>query len=147
MEQQEKNVTEYLIPANVTTKFEFFDGFGWHELKIVAIALLIGTIFFFGTGLITKTITMKDDNLPIEYTIGDKEDVKRNSEGLIEKKVPFIPTPIRLFFIIIPGIGAFFLVKRDPLNGMSLLSMIKNTKEFKLKQKLYLYIYNSGSDK
>lgn len=46
MEEQDKKTTQYLVPANVSAKFEFFSGFGWYEFKIVAIACLIGLLIF-----------------------------------------------------------------------------------------------------
>ncbi|GEA16343.1 hypothetical protein E308F_25890 [Moorella sp. E308F] len=46
----------YLIPRNVTAKFEFFPGFGWFELASVVAGALVGLGLFFFSGLITKSI-------------------------------------------------------------------------------------------
>lgn len=147
MDNVEKKVTQYLIPANVSTRFEFFEGFGWYELKIVAIACLIGAVIFFGLGLITKTTYIDPNTITVEMTVGeDPDELKPNSNGMIEKKEQVIPPLLRAFAIIIPGAGAFFLVKRDPSNGMSLINAVRSTRLFKKRQKLYLYKYGSGSE-
>lgn len=134
----EQKSIEYLIPSNVSTKFEFFPGFGWSEFKIVFIACVIGILIYSGLGLFKKTSYVNSINTPAGAII--------NSEGLMEKKVPVIPGMIRIFAIIIPGAGSFFLVKRDPSNGMSLLFTVKSASEFKKRQKLYLYKYGSGTE-
>lgn len=46
----------YLIPRNVTAKFEFFPGFGWFELAAMAAGALVGLGLFFLSGLFTKSI-------------------------------------------------------------------------------------------
>ncbi len=146
MEDNNK-VTQYLIPANVSTRFEFFEGFGWEELKLVVIALIVGAFFFFNLGFIKKTIEIDPKDITIEQKIGaDEEKFKLNKNGKIEKTIPLIPTPVRIFCIIIPGALMFFYVKKDPSNGMSLREMLKSAREFKSRQKLYLYKYNSGSE-
>ena len=43
---EEKQVTQYIVPANVTTQFEFFPGFGWKQFFPVAIAVVLGIILF-----------------------------------------------------------------------------------------------------
>lgn len=138
-EQQDKRVTQYLIPANVTTKFEFFEGFGWYEFKIVLIALLIGTAFFFALGLPQKTVQVQT-TLSVDQTTGDSQSAFKS------KQVPIIPTLPRALLILIPGVAAFFIVKRNPSSGMSLMITIRSSREFKQKQKLYLYKYKSGSE-
>lgn len=140
MDEQDKNIIQYLIPANVSTKFEFFDGFGWYELKIVSVCFIIGILLFFALGIPKKTIYTNVDNVSIEATIGiDTEDVET-----VEKKVPYIPSIVRVLLIIIPTVGSFFFVKKDPSNGLSLMYTVKSAKDYKRKQKLYLYKYNSG---
>lgn len=147
MEEQDKKVTQYLVPANVSTRFEFFEGFGWYELKFVVIACLIGVILFYFLGLFKKTTYIHIDDLPFEVTIGvDEEELKPNEDGYIVNTISLIPSPFRVFAIIIPGTVAFFFVKRDPSNGMSLMYTLKSAKEFNNKQKLYLYKYRSGSE-
>lgn len=147
MEQREKRVTEYLVPANVSARFEFFEGFGWKELKIVTIALIIGVIFFFLTGLITKTIEISPDDLTFEQQMGlTEKELIPNENGFIEFTKQTIPAPLRILLIIIPGATAFFLVKRDPSSGMSLILLVNNMMEFKKRQKQYIYKYNSGSE-
>jgi uncharacterized membrane protein (Fun14 family) len=140
MEEQEKKVTQYLIPANVTTRFEFFEGFGWSELKIVVIACLIGTAIFWLLGLPKKVIQ-------VEKSATTLTDITQSIKPeYVDKKVPLIPSLARSFAIIIPGGGAFMVVKRNPTSGMSLITTLKSQKAFKQKQKLYIYKYNSGSE-
>jgi len=141
MDEQEKKITQYLIPANVSTKFEFFAGFGWYELKIVGIALAIGVLIFFGLGLPKKTVYVD-----VNGSIINNSEAITSIGDLTEKRVPIISPLVRSFAIIIPGASAFFLVKKDPSTGMSLISTVKGLQEFKRRQKLYLYKYGSGAD-
>lgn len=147
-EELNKNDNEimYLIPANVSTRFEFFPGFGWKELRACAIAILIGGLIFLLTGFISHTTKANLNDLPAEKKIG----LKNNSTTKIEGDIVYttkaaIPAAIRLFFIIIPGAGAFIAFKKDASTGMSLVESIQSLKGFNKKQKRYLYIYNSAS--
>ncbi|MGE4282321.1 MAG: hypothetical protein AB7G87_01230 [Clostridia bacterium] len=140
MDVDEKKVTQYLVPANVSARFEFFVGFGWRELFIVLIALAAGMVLFFGLGIFKEIIYVDVWGKAVEVTEG------MSLENLTEKKVSIIPTVIRFFFIIIPGLAAFFLVKREPSSGMSLLDTVKSLRDFNKKQKRYLYKYGSGQE-
>lgn len=139
---EDKKVTQYLIPANVTTKFEFFPGFGWYEFKIVLSACIIGTIFFFLLGVpqktipitVTKTVVIEDQPLP------------KTTLEIEDKKVPYIPVIIRILFIAIPGSVSFFAVKRDSSSGMSCITLIRSRQEYMKKQKKYLDIYGSATE-
>lgn len=42
----------YLIPRNISKRFEFFPGWGWKELFILLIALGIGTVLSFTLSLV-----------------------------------------------------------------------------------------------
>ena len=56
----------------------------------------------------------------------------------------FTPNPFILVAIPIMAGGGFILSKPDPRTGMSILSMIQNFKQFKLRQKKYHYVFGSG---
>jgi hypothetical protein len=145
LDENESKFTQYLVPANVSAEFEFIPGFGWREFYIVAVAILIGAILFFLTGLITSTELIDPANLPYEKTIGlNIEKLSKTDEGLLIIKTPIMPAAVRFFFIVIPGAGAFFLVKKEPTSGFSLYTVWKSSKEFHKKQKRYLY--KSSSD-
>jgi hypothetical protein len=45
----------YLIPRNISKRFEFFPGWGWKELLILLAALGIGAILSFALGLIISS--------------------------------------------------------------------------------------------
>jgi hypothetical protein len=138
-EFNDHKVTQYLIPANVTTKFEFFEGFGWRELRIVAMAAAVGVFLFFLLSIPQKTVLVDaSTNMAIE------ENADIDNIEVLEKSEPIIPGLLRTLCIIVPAAGAFFIVKRDPQTGMSVLNLIKSAKEFQGKQKSYFYIYNSG---
>lgn len=107
MNNEERQVTQYIVPANVSTSFEFFPGFGWKELIVVAITLGVGFLGFVATE-------------------------------------QFITIQIRIGILVFPPVTAFFVVKRDANTGISLLNMLRNVKEFKKQQHLYLYKYNSA---
>ncbi|KYH30772.1 PrgI family mobile element protein [Neomoorella mulderi] len=44
----------YLIPRNVTARFEFFPGFGWFELAAVSAGALVGLVLYFLSGLFAQ---------------------------------------------------------------------------------------------
>lgn len=139
-------VTHYLVPANVSAKFEFFEGFGWYEFKIVLMTALVGLAFYFMLGIFQKTIYIDANNIPPAMLIGaSEEELTPNEDGYIVKYEDSVPGIVRLLFIIIPSVAAFYLVKRDPTSGLCAISTLKHLKAFKNKQKLYLYKYNSGT--
>lgn len=47
---------KYIIPKNVSSKFEFFPGFGWKELFTSVLFLAAGIAFFFLLGLFTDSM-------------------------------------------------------------------------------------------
>lgn len=134
-EFEDRKFTQYLIPANVTTRFEFFPGFGWSEFKVVSIFCVIGVLLFVFLGIPKKTVSEIN---PIM--------INTQSAEVITKRVPYVPILVRFLAIVIPGMTSFFAVKRDPFTGLSLLTLLKNRKEFNKKQKLYLDVYGSGSE-
>lgn len=138
---EERKVTQYLVPANVTTKFEFFEGFGWYEFKIVLITCLIGGIFFFLLGLPQKNVPV---TVPVAIQMEDS--LPQTSMEIQNRSEPYIPTLIRLLFVIVPAAASFFIVKRDPSSGMSLISVIKSQQQYSKRQKRYLNVYGSGSE-
>jgi hypothetical protein len=139
---EEKQVTKYLIPANVTTRWELIPGFGWSEMRLVIAALIIGALIFFGLSQIKKTTLIDPTKAPITATIG----AQLNKDGQYVKVTPVIPAMVRFFILILPGTVTFFLVKKESYNNMSLLQLYTSAKELKEKQRLYLYKYNSGSE-
>jgi type IV secretory pathway VirB3-like protein len=56
----------------------------------------------------------------------------------------FTQNPLALISIPIMAGGGYLISKPDPRTGMSLLSMIENFKQFKLRQKKYYYVFGSG---
>jgi len=147
MEEQDKSVTYYLIPSNVSAKFEFFEGFGWSELKTVAIALAIGALIFFLSGFITSSERVEKSKMTYDQTIGLKigKNIFEDGNYYILKK-EIIPLPIRVLFVVVPTLGAYFFVKRDPSTKMSLISTIKFSRAFRKRQRRYLYKYGSGAE-
>ncbi len=45
---------KYLIPENVKSRFEFFPGFGFYELLITLIGVVIGAIIYFIISVFTN---------------------------------------------------------------------------------------------
>ena len=43
----------YIIPRNISKRFEFFPGWGWRELLVTAVGVGIGLAFSFLIGLAT----------------------------------------------------------------------------------------------
>lgn len=143
MDEHDSNVVQYLVPANVSARFEFFEGFGWHEFLIVLITAILGFLVYSGLGGIKKTVVVNKDGISV---ITESKDVIIKEDGTVLKKVPLIPSVIRFLAIALPTAVSFFIVIRDPNTGMSVLTMFKSMKEFKQKQKLYLYKYDSGKE-
>lgn len=137
-------LNQYLVPVNVNARFEFFSGFGFKELIVVVVVFLISVGLFGLLGIPKKTEYIDSTELEeIQYE-EYKEKYNLNEEGFFEKKVPIISEVIRFFIgLFLVGIS-IAVVKRDPHNNMSLLFLIKSWKEYKGKQKLYLYKHNSG---
>lgn len=147
MDEFDKSTTYYLVPSNVSTKFEFVEGFGWQELKTVVVALAVGAILFFLTGFLTTTERMEKEMLSVEQTMGLDYDRNASIDGdYIVFKKDILPLPVRLLLIIIPTAGAYFFVKRDPSTKMSLISIFQFSRVFAKKQKRYLYKYGSGAE-
>ena len=144
-EELDNKATQYLIPANVSARFEIFEGFGWAEFKPVIIALVIGGLLFYTAGLFKRSDRYDLGNLPVERSIGLKQgkNIVINGDTAIIKS-DAIPMLMRLFLVIIPTAGTFIFVRRDPLTKLSLMSTIKLSREFHKRQKLYLYV--SGSE-
>lgn len=46
----------YLIPRNVSQRFEFFPGFGWIELFLTLAGFGVGILFFFIAGFFTASL-------------------------------------------------------------------------------------------
>ncbi len=146
-QEQDIKITHYLVPTNVSTRFEIFEGFGWTEAKYVAIALICGLALYLLTGLFTRTEQFNIKDIPQAETIGLKENKNTKIEGnIVTRKKEVIPKAVRFFFILVPGIGAYIVTKRDPSTGMSLVTNLQAAREFAKKQKRYLFKYNSGSE-
>lgn len=146
-QDQDQKVTQYLIPANVSTKYEIFEGFGWAEAKYVVIALLIGFSLFLMTGLFKKTEQFNIKDIPQNETIGLRNDKNTSIDGdIVTRNRKVIPKTARFLFIFISGVGTYIAVKRDSSTGMSLVTNIIALKEFSKKQKRYMFKYNSGSE-
>lgn len=138
MADNEKKVTEYLVPANVSARFELIPGFGFYELKFVAIAVAIGVMLFGLLGLPKKTLYLDPSEVSLVYSSEEMVD------GKIKRIEPYISTPIRFFVILIPSAFTFLVVKKEPISNVSLFDNLKAAQAFKKKQKRYLYVYNSG---
>lgn len=140
---EEKKITQYLIPANVTTKFEFFPGFGWYEFRIVLITCIIGCVFFGALSLPKKTVS---ETVPTTVMV-QGETLPETKMEIHDKKVAYVPILIRVLFIVVPGATSFFLVKKDVSTGMSFISILSSRQEFVKKQRRYLDVYGSATRK
>jgi hypothetical protein len=146
IEENEKK-TQYLVPANVSIRFELWEGFGFSELKICLIVLAISGIIFYLSGLLVKYEVYDMNLLPANETIGLVNDENTTIEDdIVTKKVNIIPNGIRYLILALPTIAAYFCVKRDRSTGMSLIDNLINMRDFNKKQKRYLYKYRSGSE-
>lgn len=141
---ENNNSIQYLVPSNVSAKFEFFTGFGWSEFRIVLVATFVGFLIFSFLGLFTKI-----EYIPPEDAVNlfaETDGVTFNDDGSANRVVNSVPLILRVITVIVPSGSAFMLVKKDPNNGQSLLTLLKSFLNFRKKQKRYLYVYNSGSE-
>lgn len=146
-ENEDRKITQYLIPVNVNARFEFIEGIGWKEFFFLTIALGVGILVYFLLGLFTVTEQFKLSELPITETIGIIEDKYTKIDGdIVTKTKEFVAAPLRLLLMLIPVAATFFAVRVEPSTGLSLLSSLRDAKAFRGKQKRYIYKYNSGSE-
>lgn len=139
-EISEKNYLKYFVPPNVSARFEIIEGFGVKELIVCSIVLIIGLFLTFATGLIATKQTIKVEDLSQEQRLGIEEGIEE-----ITERTPIIPIPIRvILFIALPTAGAFAVVRKNPITGMSISELIKGRNEYNKRQKRYLYKYDSG---
>ncbi len=137
-EELEKNSLQFFVPPNVSARFEIIEGFGFSELIACAIALAIGLLLTFATGLIVNKQTIKVEELSMEERLGIEEGIEE-----ITETTPIIPTPIRaIIFIALPTAVTFAAVRKNPLTGMSVSELIKGRNEYNKRQKRYLYKYD-----
>ncbi|MCX7884648.1 MAG: hypothetical protein N2448_06425 [Caloramator sp.] len=55
MEEKTEEFISYIIPRNVKTRFEFFTGYGWFEIFVLALGFCVGFCFFKIIGAFTKS--------------------------------------------------------------------------------------------
>lgn len=138
--ENEKQTTVYLVPANVTARFEIFAGFGWEELMYVGVTFIISLMIFFVLGLPQKTVLKEPAQVIMQI-----EELNVNADGLVEVKEPVVPMPIKLIVLLMPSTFMYFIVKKEPTSGLSTIDSIKRSIQFKKRQAIYMYKYNSGS--
>ena len=138
MEQKDNRVM-YLVPANVSAKYELFPGFGWKELISVSVVSLIAFILAMLLGIPQKTVYKDASTLLV------MEEMAVNENGQVEVRESFIPLPGRVIFLIIVSVFTFFLVKKEPTSGASPIESMKKSLNFSKQQQKYSYKYNSGN--
>lgn len=139
--EEEKQDFKYLIPANVSARFEFIEGFGFNELIKVVAVFLISLVIYYLLGM-PKEMAYTDP-YGSELINVTKEMILSGSA--IEREIPKVRMIWRLLSVLIPTALTFTLIKKDG-NGLSAIDFIKKFKKFKRAQKRYSYIYNSGSE-
>ena len=129
----------YLVPANVSAKFELFPGFGWKEL--ITVSAIVSVLFIVATliGIPQKT-TYKDPS-----ALMVTEGMTVNENGQIEVRESIVPLPVRVVVVILLSGFTFFLVKREPTSGISPIDSIKKSINFSKHQQRSSYKYNSGN--
>lgn len=142
MSESESMDFNYLVPVNVATRFEFFEGFGWKEFFIVGATLAICLLLSFGLGLLTKVEFIPVDDLTYNQ-------LKDFDEALVENdlypvKIGIVPMMARILIVIIPSTFSFFLFYKDPSVKVSLFENVSYFLAYKKKQKRYYYVQESG---
>lgn len=141
MEDNDKREFHYLIPANVSARFEFIEGFGFKELIIVVTAFLISLVFYAILSIPKELAYVNALGNPIENVT--KEMLMNGSA--IEREINKVPMIWRILTVLVPTSLTFALVKKDS-TGISPIESIRKFKKFRKTQKKYSYIYNSGSE-
>lgn len=145
MEANESKGTQYLVPTNVSARFEIFEGIGFSELRIIAITLVAGAVLYFMFGFLQVTKHLDIKEMSYSDTAKIKvEALPKDSEGLTLVNRPLLSSPVRVFlFIFIPGAVSFFALRREPSSGLNLIGLIKVSNDFRKSQKRYYYVYGS----
>lgn len=133
----------YIIPANVNTKFEVFPGIGYKELAYLLAATAIGVMIFLLLGVFKTTEIIKRENVDPMMLIGLTEEELLKPEITITKDV--ISAPIRLFACATFPLFVYFLFKTDPNTNISFYKQLSYKRIFTQNQRRYLYKLNSGS--
>lgn len=139
MENEEKS-TQFLIPANVSAKYEIFKGISFKELKLIMIAGVVGVALFMFTGIFQRTVYEAPNNI---IMTGETE---LNENGQIEISKPVVELPLRAMCLFLPVVGMFFAVRKEEATGLSILDSIISFQKFKKTQNKYLYKYKSGTE-
>ena len=143
MDDNESKTTKYLVPANVSVKFEFFEGFGWRELFAVIVAAAFGFLIYLALGIPKSTSYLEHDELTtIQRT--SMQEIEYTDDGKVMVTTDKIPSVLRMAVVFFFSGVAFFSVRKDPMTGFSLLFMLHAHRKFNNSQRLYLYKYNSG---
>lgn len=129
----------YLVPANVSAKFELFPGFGWKELITVSAVIFVLFIIAILVGIPQKTTYKEPSALMVT------EGMTVNENGQIEIRESIVPLPVRVLFVILLSVFSFFLVRREPTSGISPIDSMKKSINFSKHQQRYSYKYNSGN--
>lgn len=142
MSETESMDFNYLVPVNVATRFEFFEGFGWKEFFIVTSTLVVSLLIFYVLGLFTTTVFVPVDELSQMQLQNFDETLVVNELYPIKKEI--VPLLFRVLMVIIPTAFSFFLFYKDPSVKVSLFENISYFLAFKKKQKRYYYVQESG---
>lgn len=138
MEKKDDQIM-YLVPANVSARFELIPGFGWKELITVVSVVFIAFIISMLLGIPQKTVYKDASSLIVT------DEMIVNESGQVEVKESIIPLPGRAIFVLMIGVFTFFLVKKEPSVNMSPVDSIKRSINFSKRQQQYKYKYNSGN--
>ena len=137
------NEFEFIIPANVNTRYEVFPGFGYKETAFLGLAVAVGLAFFFILGLFKTSQDIKKEDLKLEYTIGLSQEELDKPYVTIKKDV--ISMPIRLIVACTPSILVILLFKTDSTSSLSFYKQLSYKRKFTSGQTRYLYKYESGA--
>lgn len=132
---QEENKDVYMIPTNVTTRFEITSGIGWKEIGCIILAAVLGLILSLIIGLQT---------VPVEREIyvenGEVSDsmlqTKKGQYETIVKQESIISPAHRLLFLIVPAGFAFMMLKKNT-SGQSALDILQNYYKYQRSQKRF----------
>lgn len=126
---------KYMIPVNVTTRFELISGIGWKEIGMILLAGIIGAILAGIIGIQTKPVE-KMMYVETDEIINEALGSKKGGYELVTVDESILDGPQRFLFVVLPALGVAMILKKNDAN-QSVWDMIKNYHRYQSGQKRY----------
>lgn len=126
----------FMIPENVTTRFEIVSGIGWKEILYMALVGALGLIVAAFIGI--NTVTVSKEVYVDDATVSDS--IFQSNTGHYEtvyEEESILSTGTRFLFFIFPAVVAYMLLKKNNSN-QSMLDLFKSYYRFASRPKSFI---------